>query len=262
MKKIAIIGIGHMGSWLANELAKDSGNEVAVYDIDESKPRRITGGRVKIITDLNEIKSFEPQLLINAVSLRNTIQAFDSVINLLPKDCILADVASIKAGLPEFYKKAGMRFVSVHPMFGPTFANVEALSDENMVIIRESNPDGAAIFEALGKRLEINLFHYTFKEHDEMMAYSLTLPFAASLIFAACMEPKSVPGTTFKKHKTIAKGLLSEDDWLLSEILFSPHSLRQLEKVSGRIEFLKHIIKGRDYEEAKRFFEGLRRNIK
>lgn len=260
--KIAIIGIGHMGSWLAKELSKIGGNEVAVYDIDETKTRSVKNENVRVMTDLNELKEFEPQLLINSVSLRNTIPAFDSIMGLLPKNCIIADVASIKAGLPEFYKKTGMRFVSVHPMFGPTFANVEALSDENMVIIKESNLEGAALFETLAKRLGINLFHYTFKEHDEMMAYSLTLPFASSLVFAACMEPKSVPGTTFKKHRTIAKGLLSEDDWLLSEILFSPHSLKQLEKVSGRIEFLKHIIKGRDYEEAKRFFEGLRRNIK
>ena len=201
--KIIIIGIGHMGSWLANELLKTGGHEVAVYDIDENKARGIKNAH--LLAKLSEIKTFEPQLLINAVSLRNTVAAFESVVPLIPKDCILADVASIKAGMPEFYKKTGMKFVSVHPMFGPTFANVESLSDENMVIIKESDAEWATIFETLGKRLGINLFHYTFKEHDEMMAYSLTLPFASSLIFAACMEPKSVPGTTFKKHRTIAK---------------------------------------------------------
>ena len=94
-----------------------------------------------------------------------------------------------------------------------------------------------------------------------MIAYSLTLPFASSLVFAACMKNTAVPGTTFKRHLTIARGLLSEDDHLLAEILFNEYSLKQLEKVTSRLEFLKHVIKGRDYEEAQRFFNNLRENI-
>ena len=33
------------------------------------------------------------------------------------------------------------------------------------------------------------------------------------------MKHQEAPGTTFKKHMAIAKGLLSEDDYLLQEIL-------------------------------------------
>ena len=58
-----------------------------------------------------------------------------------------------------------------------------------------------------------------------------------------------------------AKGVLSEDDHLLAEILFNPKSLPQLEKITAKLEFLKHIIKAKDYEEAKRFFNKLRKNI-
>jgi prephenate dehydrogenase len=68
--------------------------------------------------------------------------------------------------------------------------------------------------------------------------------------FAPCLTEKVVPGTTFKKHWEIAKGLLSKDDHLLSEILSNPYSLRGLERITARLEFLKHVIKGRDYEEA------------
>ena len=60
----------------------------------------------------------------------------------------------------------------------------------------------------------------------------------------------------------IARGLLSEDDFLLGEIIFGPHSLEQLEKVTNRLEFLKHVIKGRDYEEARAFFAKLRENTR
>ena len=36
------------------------------------------------------------------------------------------------------------------------------------------------------------------------------------------MKHQEAPGTTFKKHMAIAKGLLSEDDYLFQEILFNP----------------------------------------
>ncbi len=93
------------------------------------------------------------------------------------------------------------------------------------------------------------------------MAYSLTVPFASTLVFAACMNRTAVPGTTFKKHMRIAKGLLSEDEWLLSEILFNKYSLKELENITNRLEYLKHIIKGKDKEEMKKFLEKLRKNI-
>jgi prephenate dehydrogenase len=93
------------------------------------------------------------------------------------------------------------------------------------------------------------------------MAYSLTIPFVSSLAFAACIDAKAVPGTTFKKHKSIAESLLAEDDRLLSEILFNPYSLVEIDRITQRLEFLKHVIKGRDYEEARLFFERLRKNI-
>lgn len=258
--RIVILGAGHMGSWLAKELSKE--HEVFIYDVNQSKAKNVQAMcSIHILSEFTDLANVNPNLLINAVSLQNTIAAFDSILEFVPKSCLLVDVTSVKTGLPEYYKKCGYRFVSTHPMFGPTFANVTALSDENIVVIKESDQVGAKFFEEFSKKLGLNVFHYTFKEHDEMMAYSLTLPFASTLVFAACMESGAVPGTTFRKHKAIAKGLLSEDDHLLAEILFNSSSIKQLEKVTARIEFLKHVIRAKDFEEAKRFFDKLRKNV-
>ncbi|NYZ73649.1 prephenate dehydrogenase [Candidatus Micrarchaeota archaeon] len=254
--RIAILGAGKMGAWLAAVLA--DGNEIAIYDTDSA---RINAVKAKALVDMAGLMEFKPEILINAVSLQNTVAAFEAAAPHLPKGCIIADVASVKSAIPEYYEKAGFRFVSVHPMFGPTFADMAALRKENAVIIKGSDSEGAALFRNLFERLGIRIFEYTFDEHDQMMAYSLTTPFAASLVFAACMENTAVPGTTFARHRKIARGLLSEDDHLLAEILFNPHSLTQLEKITARLEFLKHIIKGRDYEEAQRFFSKLRKNV-
>ena len=93
------------------------------------------------------------------------------------------------------------------------------------------------------------------------MSYSLTLPFASSIVFSACVTTHTVPGTTFSSHKQIAQRLLREDDYLLAGVLFNPHSIKQLEIICSRLEFLKHIIKARDYEEAQKFFNKLRKNL-
>ena len=256
--RICLLGVGKMGSWLAMQL-KD-GHQLAVMDIDPGKCQAISG--CEVITDQNQIDAFNPQALINCVSLQNTIPVYRSVVPHLGRECLLCDVASIKGDLPEFYRQSGFRFVSLHPMFGPTFANIRDLQNENTVIISESDPEGKELFRELFKKLGVNIFEYSFDEHDRMMAYSLTLPFVSSMVFSSCVSTSAVPGTTFRKHLDVARGLLAEDDFLLAEIIFNTHSLAQLEKITGRLNFLWHIIRNRDTDEARRFFDVLRKNIK
>lgn len=256
--KIAILGVGHMGKWLIAELGRD--HELSVYDTDATRTADLP--RTTTLAGMSELGAFGPDILINAVSLRNTIAAFEAAAPRLPAHCLLCDVASVKGDIPAYYRKAGFRFASVHPMFGPTFANVQQLRDENVIIINESDPQGVRFFRDFFAGLGLRIFEFSFEEHDRMIAYSLALPFASTLVFAACMDRSAVPGTTFKKHLEIARGLLSEDDFLLEEILFGPHSLEQLDKVTARLEFLKHVIRGRDDEEAGKFFARLRENIR
>lgn len=261
--RIAVLGAGHMGGWLVRTLAPE--NNMCVYDLDRKKAEKLRQDSgcqdVVLLEGYSGLAHFKPEILINAVSLQNTIGAFEASAPYLQKNCVISDVASVKGKIPEFYQEGQFPFASVHPMFGPTFANVEQLSNENAVIIRESDALGARFFREFFKRLGLNIFEYTFDEHDRMIAYSLSLPFASTMVFAACMDNTAVPGTTFKKHLEIARGLLSEDDFLLSEILFNTYSLPQLEKVTGRLDFLKHVIRARDFEESQKFFDRLRRNI-
>ncbi|RKY51887.1 MAG: prephenate dehydrogenase/arogenate dehydrogenase family protein [Candidatus Neomarinimicrobiota bacterium] len=255
--KIFILGAGRMGTWFIEELCHD--HDIAVYDNDRKKLKHLFN--VRRFLKLEEVKDFKPKLMINAVNLQNTINAFDEVLPYLPQNCMLSDITSVKNGLFDYYTKVERKFVSTHPMFGPTFANIRDLRDENAIIIKESDENGKDFFRKFYKSLHLNIYEYTFDEHDEITAYSLGTPFSSSLVFAACMKKQEAPGTTFKKHKDIAKGLLSEDDYLLSEILFNPHTLKQIEKINSQLSYLTHIIRGRDYEEMKKFLDRLRSNI-
>ena len=256
--KIAIIGTGKMGCWLAKALAE--GNDVALYDRTPAKAQKV-GGNVKALGGLAELGGFAPELLINAASLQNTVAAFEQAAPHLPESCVIADVASVKNGLADYYKKSGRKFASVHPMFGPTFADFGSLREENAAIISESEPATAEFFRKFFSGLGVKIYGMSFMEHDKMMAYSLTTPFVSSLVFASCIDKTAVPGSTFARHMKIAKGLLSEDDHLLCEILFNEQSVPQIEKISAKLQHLKHIIAGKDREEAKEFLDKLRKKI-
>ena len=255
--RIAIVGAGNMGSWLVESLCLNY--EVGVYDLDRSKLKYFFNSRKFLYYE--EIMDFSPDILINAASLDQTINVFNEVISYLPETCIIADITSVKSGLSEYYQKLGRRFVSTHPMFGPTFGNIKELSNENVIIITESDEEGKKFFREFYDGLNLKIHEYSFKEHDETIAYSLSIPFSSTMVFAACMKEQEAPGTTFKKHFEIAEGLLSEDDYLLSEILLSPYSLGQIERINEQMEQLIKMIRARDKKQLKGFFQMLRSNI-
>ncbi len=255
--RIVIVGAGNMGSWLVESLCLDY--EVGIYDADRSKLKYFFYSRKFLY--LEEIHDYSPDILINAVGMEKTIQVFDEVMPYLPEDCIIADITSVKKGLSEYYKNSGRRFVSTHPMFGPTFGNVKNLKNENAIIISESDEEGAEFFRKFFASLKIKIHDYSFDEHDQTIAYSLSLPFSSSIIFASCMKEQNAPGTTFRKHHEIAKGLLSEDDYLLSEILMSPYSLEQVENVRDQLNDLIKMINSGETEGFTKMFANLRTNL-
>ncbi len=255
--RILVLGAGRMGAWFVEELCLD--HEVAIYDLDKRKLKYFFN--VTRFLEPSEAEGFAPELVINAVSIANIHDAFEDFLPYLPEECIFSDIASVKTGIHELYKNLGKKFVSTHPMFGPTFANVRDLSNENAIIIKESDEEAKSFFQDFYRGLKLNVHEYTFEEHDQTIAYSLSSPFASSMVFAACMKKQEAPGTTFRKHLDIAKGLFSEDDHLLSEIMFNPYTVRQIEDINSKLAYLTHIIRGRDYEEMQKFLNNLRHNI-
>jgi prephenate dehydrogenase len=246
-----------MGSFFTDVLSFT--HETAVYDVDPKRLRFIYN--TYRFTKPEEIEAFKPELVINAATVKYTLDAFRQVLPLLPKDCIISDIASVKTGLKEFYESSGFRYVSTHPMFGPTFANLDQLSQENAIIISEGDHLGKIFFKDLYHELGLHIFEYTFDEHDETVAYSLSIPFVSTFAFAAVMKHQDAPGTTFKRHMKIARGVLNEDDYLLQEILFNPRTPAQVEGIRTELNDLLDIIKHKDATRMKAFLEKIRKNI-
>ena len=207
--RILILGAGKMGSFFTDILSFQ--HETAVFDVNPHQLRFVYN--TYRFTTLEEIKDFEPELVINAVTVKYTLDAFRQVLPVLPKDCIISDIASVKTGLKKFYDESGFRYVSTH-------------------------------------------------EHDETVAYSLSIPFVSTFVFAAVMKHQEAPGTTFKKHMAIAKGLLSEDDYLLQEILFNPRTPSQVENIRLELKNLLEIISNKDAEGMKKYLTKIREKIR
>ena len=71
--RILILGAGKMGSFFTDLLSFD--HEVAVYDNDPQRLRFLYNTQRFI--SLSEVDAFDPELVINAVSLKFTLQVFD-----------------------------------------------------------------------------------------------------------------------------------------------------------------------------------------
>jgi prephenate dehydrogenase len=255
--KILVLGAGNMGAFFIDSLCLEY--EVAVYDTNPERMKYLF--RTHRLEQLEQISEFDPDLLINAVSLQYTREAFDKVLPYVRETCIISDIASVKNGLPLYYQSLKHKFVSTHPMFGPTFANIKELTDQNAIIIKESDPFGKAFFRDFYARFKINIYEYSFEEHDETIAYSLSIPFTSTLVFGACMKKQEAPGTTFRKHMVIAKGLMSETDYLLSEILMNSYTLPQVEQIREKLSFLIEVIKNKDTKTLHQFLADVRKNI-
>ncbi len=256
--RILVLGAGKMGSFFLDLLSFE--HETAVY---EKNPERLrfTFNTLRF-TSMEEVEAFKPELVINAVTVKYTIKAFEEVIPHLPEDCIISDISSVKTGLKDFYGQCGYRYVSTHPMFGPTFANLNQLSHENAIIISEGDYMGRIFFKDLYRRLGLSIYEYSFEEHDKTVAYSLSIPFVSTFVFAAVMKHQDAPGTTFKRHMKIARGVLSEDDYLLQEILFNPYTSGQVEQIRTELKELLGIIERKDEQAMKAYLEKIRKNVK
>lgn len=256
--RILILGAGKMGSFFLDLLSFD--HETAVYEKDPKRMRFTYN--CQRLTTLDEIGEFRPELVINAVTVKYTIAAFREVMPYLPDDCIISDISSVKTGLKDFYEQSGHRYVSTHPMFGPTFANLHQLSEENAIIISEGDYMGRIFFKDLYQKLDLNIYEYTFEEHDRTVAYSLSIPFVSTFVFTAVMKHQDAPGTTFKRHMKIAKGVLNEDDFLLQEILFNPYTSEQVEQIRNEMTALLKIIDNKDAAGMKTYLTKIRNNVR
>ena len=89
-------------------------------------------------------------------------------------------------------------------------------------------------FKDLFNTLKLNICEYTFDGHDEVVAYSLSIPFASTLVFGSIM-----------KHQDV----------------FNPNTPAQFGKIINELTTLLKIVNDKDSVEMKLFLNGVRKNL-
>lgn len=92
--RILVLGAGKMGSFFLDLLSFE--HEMAVFEKDPKRMRFTYNCRR--FTTLGEIAEFNPELVINAVTVKYTIPAFEEVMPYISDDCIISDISSVKTG--------------------------------------------------------------------------------------------------------------------------------------------------------------------
>ena len=147
------------------------------------------------------------------------------------------------------------------PVFGPTFARLDNLSQENAIVITEGDHMGRLFFLDLYRRLGLNVFEFSFAEHDKTMAYSLSTPFVSTFVFAAAMKQLQAPGTTFKTPLGHRPRCAGRGQWTAARILWNPHTVQQVELIRNELAELSEIIAEKNADKLDAYLTRLRDNI-
>jgi len=255
MKKILIIGLGNMGQWFAENLAKEN----KVFILEKKQPKNPPPD-LKYAQNPEEISHFNPDLVINAVSLDHTTDAFERILPYVSQNTIISDIASIKQPVQNYYERKGFRFVSTHPLFGPTFGDMKNPNDESAILIEGSDEEGLEFFKQFYHSNALKLYSMSFEEHDQHMAITLGQPFLSTFLFGSESKTALPSGTSYKRHHQILNGLLSEDNSLLAEILLNKHILPHITHMKNVLEHFYTLIQQKDREGIDQYLYDLRAN--
>lgn len=166
--KVAVIGVGAMGKWLANFAKQNLGEEVIVADADTAKAKQVARELNVSVGSVAEAAA-EAELVLVAVPISETPEVIKSLAGQAQKGALLADVASVKSDVVEVMRgiETQLELVSLHPLFGPGATSVKG-KDFVVVPVRPSKR-----YARLKKRLldlGARVTEMKAEEHDHVMA--------------------------------------------------------------------------------------------
>jgi chorismate mutase/prephenate dehydrogenase len=256
MKVLILGGSGRMGRWFCNYL-DSMGHQVSVYD-----PQGPVEG-FGYTEDLGDaVRTSEMILLSTPLSASGDI--LGEVMSTKPGG-IVFDICSLKSHLVGHARaaaRAGLSITSLHPMFGP---GVRTLLERNVILCRCGSPDADREVKALFEGTEANLIEMDIEEHDELMAYVLSMSHVVNLVFTDMLvrSGKSFPdlsrvaSSTFVKQTKASRDVAYEAAELYYEIqTLNTHTNGAFSLFLEAAKDLERAVRERDFD---RFAEIMQR---
>lgn len=165
--KVAIVGAGAMGKWLAH-FAKQNLGEVVVADINAAKAEKVASELGVSSKPVQEAVG-QAELVLVAVPISKTREAVKSLAGMAQKGALLADVASVKSDVTEAMRevKEDLELVSIHPLFGPGATTIKG---KDFVVIPIRPGKRYAELEKTLVGLGARVTEMDAEEHDRLMS--------------------------------------------------------------------------------------------
>jgi chorismate mutase/prephenate dehydrogenase len=214
---LVIGGAGRMGHWMARYL------DTVGYSVDIADPSAKESPFSRI--EDWQSKTGEYALIVVAVPLRPSNDVLLKLAEIGP-DALLFDIGSLKSPMREglnALRDAGCRVCSVHPMFGPEEIG---LSGRHILFIDVGHDGAVAESRALFAHTAAECVDLSLDEHDEVMAWVLSLSHLVNIAFAAALAEsgeavpllKQISSSTFNCQLKVAAQVVSENPHLYYEI--------------------------------------------
>jgi len=214
--RIAVIGNGRMGRWLAGHL---TGQGVKLF------------GRGNSLADLSTF-----DVVILAVPLGQMLPLVRKLRRIVKPHQLVLDIASVKSHFIKEFRRLPCRKASIHPMFGPS---AEGMRNQTIIVIsdvgdRKNQQEATELFH--GARM----LRQTTRKHDETMAYVLCLPYIINFAFMELVGDKfdGHSGPTFRGQKQLAQAILGSSELAHDVIRFNPHSRKVLSKLIRKLNMI------------------------
>ncbi len=214
---LVIGGAGRMGEWMSRYLDM-VGYNVVIADPSERESafERVEGWESRVD---------EYDLLVVAVPLRPSNQVLHRLAELKPRGLVF-DIGSLKSPMRsglEALRQTGSRVCSVHPMFGP---NEIGLSGRHILFVDLGHAEAAAEARALFAHTAAERVDLSLDEHDEVMAWVLSLSHMVNIAFASTLASsgeavpllRQISSSTFNAQLRVAAQVVSENPHLYFEI--------------------------------------------
>jgi chorismate mutase/prephenate dehydrogenase len=222
-KKIALIGYGGMARTLG-EMMKLAGHKVM---IGGKHVERVRNFAISMGYEYGESKDIirEGDYVIIALSREAFTSGYVDELAMHMKGKIVMDILSAKAGIFEkltlYSKKFGFKYISTHPLFGPSYLPY----GETIVLIpSDSSHDEIKEVMEFWSSMGLVVVIAEFEEHERAMAAIQVLPHLYMLVLSEAMN------ILLKKY-----GIEYER--------FRTYNMKRIEEIIGRIKSNVQVIK-------------------
>ncbi len=262
-------GAGGMGTWLRGFLAL-GGHAIDLVDPSYGPLpviREVAGrfGRLEEVFDLDAYAA-----IFIAVPLGAVGSVIEEIAARRPRGPVV-EIASIKDHLREplaAAQAAGVRVLSLHPMFGPSKSVYEPLT---FVLAAHGDLDQErGLIEPLLNHPYTKLVVVPFLHHDRLMGWLLGLAHLSNLAFGAALTRSGIDrrelydcaSTTFSRQAATALSVLSEDPDLYLDIQrLNPHRSAVYAAARAALDDLERLVESRDHEGFRATLEAARAGL-